>query len=111
MKLDAGDALTHFTLNQPFSGFQWKQMIGGLTHLQSIVLQSMFVQGVIDNTTDPAVKDWLDVVEYLRPEAVQVYTVDRPTRHEGILAVSRQTLQEIARRVTQKTSIPAYIYE
>lgn len=111
MKLDAGDTLTHWALNQPVSAAGWKNMIGGLYQLHHIVLQSMFVDGVVDNTSDLVVQDWLRTVDYIKPEAVQVYTIDRPTRHEGVLAVDKERLQVIANQVTTRTGIPAYIYD
>ena len=76
-----------------------------------IVLQSMFVTGRVDNTSDKEVEEWIKVVHTIKPEAVQVYTVERKPEHADILPVTKERLEKIARRLTEQTHIPALVYD
>ena len=111
MKLDAGDTHTFHAINRPISPSVWKEVIGGLYHLHRIVIQSMFVNGAFDNTTDKAVEDWIRAVQYIQPESVQVYTVDRPTADKGILAVPKEKLEAIANRLSDKAHVSAFVFD
>ena len=111
MKLDAGSPEMFAAVNQPCKAVQWRQILGGLYHLQRIVLQSMFVVGSADNTKDSSVGEWIETVRYIKPESVQVYTVSRPTSQEGILPASRPKLDQIAELLMENTRIPAYVYD
>jgi len=82
-----------------------------LRTLPGIVLQSMFMQGRYDNTSEPHVRAWIEAVGSIRPGSVQVYTVDRGTAAEGITKVPKDTLQEIADRLTAATGIPADVFD
>lgn len=114
MKLDAGNPFVFQRLNAPQaaarSGFQWAEIINGLYRLPKTVIESLFVAGRIDNTGDREVEDWIQAVNYIRPESVQVYTISRPTRVEGILPVEKRKLDRIAECLSSQTGIPAAVY-
>lgn len=110
MKLDAGEPGLFHKVNHPASQDAWRRMIGGLYRMHPIILQSMFVSGVVDNSTDAAVFHWISAVGYLRPEAVQIYTLDRPPAVEGVQAVPWSRLREIADLVREKTGVTAQAY-
>jgi wyosine [tRNA(Phe)-imidazoG37] synthetase (radical SAM superfamily) len=111
MKLDAGSLELFEAINQPFSKNQWRRIMQGLYHLRRLTLQSMFVEGRVDNTTDQSVDEWIRAVHYVRPESVLIYTLDRPTAEEGILAVSKEKLDQIAGRLLKETGIECSVYD
>jgi wyosine [tRNA(Phe)-imidazoG37] synthetase (radical SAM superfamily) len=111
MKFDAADEATWKLINDPFGQTDFQGMIEALKQLPDIVLQSMFIQGSFDNTQEAHVRRWIEVVGSIKPRSVQVYTIDRGTAAEGITEVPRQTLQEIAERLTAATGIPADVYD
>lgn len=100
MKLDAGNERIFWRLNQPNP--PWVEIISGLFHLKKVVLQSLFVQGSIDNTSPESVDDWIRAVAYIHPESVQIYTLDRPPRDEGLRPVLFERLHEIASQLTRQ---------
>lgn len=110
MKLDAGDPHLFYLLDQPKAPAQWGQIISGLYRLHKLKLQSMFVQGVLDNTTDAVAADWIRTVQYVHPEHVHIYTTRRTTRMQGIFPVSHETLQKIADRLLTETGITASVF-
>ena len=114
MKLDAGYHSLFRRLNAPQGSSDqanliWSDIIDGLYHLPKGVIQRLFVTGKEDNTDPTDVQEWERAVDYIHPEEVQIYTVDRPTRVEGILPVEKQKLDEIAKRLTSTTGIPAHV--
>lgn len=111
MKLDVGDPEAFKEINRPLWNVDWDAMLQALRDLPDKVLQSLFVAGSFDNTTPERVERWIQVVAYVRPKAVQVYTVDRPTADLGIRKVSRERLEEIADLTRATTSIETYVYE
>ena len=111
MKFDAADETMWRRLNLPLVPVAFDAMVAALADLPDTVLQSMFVQGACDNTEEAHLARWIEAVGRIRPRAVQVYTVDRPTAAEGILPVPREQLQVIADRLTAATGIPADVFE
>ncbi|MBI2095990.1 MAG: radical SAM protein [Candidatus Omnitrophica bacterium] len=110
MKLDAGSPDVLGAVNQPLNKNIWPQMIGGLYRLRHIVLQSLFVRGDTDNTSEKIVEDWIHTVAYIRPESVQLYTIDRPPAEGSVQSVERTRLEAIAARLREKTQIPSFVF-
>ena len=111
MKFDAADEATWRRINGPLGRADFHAMVEGLRTLPDIVLQSMFICGSHDNTDDAHLRAWVAMVGQIKPRAVQVYTVDRGTAAEGILAVPQARLQAIADRLTQATGISAEVFD
>jgi hypothetical protein len=110
MKLDAGDATTYRLMNA--SRVPLSRLIADLSGVGHLTLQSMFVtdrEKTVDNTTPFAVGAWLEAVERIRPEAVDVYTLARPPARGSLAPASRDTLDRIAERVAS-LGIAARVY-
>jgi wyosine [tRNA(Phe)-imidazoG37] synthetase (radical SAM superfamily) len=101
MKLDAGDATTFRLMNA--ASISLGRLVSDLRSIGHLTLQSMFVrdaEGIVDNTTPRAVEAWLDTVDRVRPEAVDIYSLARPPARGTLLRVPPSVLHEIAARVT-----------
>ena len=100
MKLDAGDATTFRRVNAP--GIPLARLIADLRQIGRLTLQSMFVrdqEGVIDNTTPRAVAAWLEAVDRVRPENVDIYTLARPPARGSLHKAPAAVLETIAAQV------------
>lgn len=111
MKLDAGDIQAFQEVNKPSGAVRWADTIAGLYRLKNTILQSLFFTGDRQNTSDPLVDGWVNAVGYIRPQSVQIYTLDRPPRQEGLRPAPLETLNRISRRLTAKTGIPGVVFE
>ena len=111
MKLDAGKPGDLDEINRPLQKKIWLNAVSGLYQLRHVVLQSMFVAGRFDNTTPEMIDDWVEAVRYVRPQSVQIYTIDRPTAEEEVSKVPREKLEHIARILTQRTGIPSAVFD
>lgn len=87
MKLDAGTPEKFKRVNRPT--VKYHKVLEGLEKLKSFVIQSIIFRGDVDNLEEA--ERWIQVVEKLGPEAVQIYSLDRPTA-SNIRKVSREQL-------------------
>jgi wyosine [tRNA(Phe)-imidazoG37] synthetase (radical SAM superfamily) len=110
MKLDAGDPITYARINGP--GISFTAVVDALRNLPRIVMQSMFVrdtEGIVDNSGEGAVNEWLEAVEAIQPAAVEIYTIDRDPAMADLRPVTKRRLKEIAARV-HTLGIPADVF-
>jgi wyosine [tRNA(Phe)-imidazoG37] synthetase (radical SAM superfamily) len=110
IKLDAGDATTFRLMNG--APIPLGRLVGSLRAVRRLTLQSMFVhdvQGIVDNTTPSAVHAWLEAVRRIRPDGVDICTLD-PTQTRGPLRrVSEGVLDDIAAQV-RALAVPARVF-
>ena len=65
-----------------------------------VIIQTMFMTGDgVDNTGEEYVQPWLKAVEYIQPEEVMIYTIDRETPTKELKKASREQLDAIRDRV------------
>ena len=111
MKLDAGDEETWRKIDNPLGDADFNRMVEALKNLPDIILQSMFVQGAFDNTSALQIENWIRTVKYISPKLVHVYSIDRAPAEASLHKVSRRVLASIANELTNKTGIPAQIFD
>ncbi|MEI8345117.1 MAG: hypothetical protein WCG06_03490 [Candidatus Omnitrophota bacterium] len=111
MKLDAGGPRVFDRINQPSRPDLWPKILDGLHELKSCVLQSLFVRGAADNTAPADLDEWITQVCLIQPAAVQVYSIQRPTKDQGILPVAKKKLESIAKQLTDRTGIGCRVYD
>ncbi len=109
MKLDAGDENTFKKINRPHN-VSLREIINGLKHLKSFILQCVMVDGKCQNVGEKAIKNWIDVVSIIKPKEIQIYSTDRPVAMEGVEKVGKIRLSEIAREIEEKTGIITRVY-
>lgn len=110
MKLDAGtDALVR-RINLPAPGWDFATMLRGLTMLDGVMLQAMFVWGKAANTTPAAIREWSDRVAEIRPRGVHIYTLDRVPADPSVMPVSREVLESIAAYARRRAHVPVEVY-
>ena len=110
VKLDAGDPETLWAVNLPHPPFDLDRMIAHIPGLTDCILQSMFVQGRVDNTTDEVVAAWIAKVAQIRPLAVQAYTLDRIPADKSLEPTPMARLNAIARRCREATGVACEVY-
>lgn len=78
MKLDAGNPSLFKRINRPVEELDFYEIVDGLVKLPNITIQSLFLEGDPDNTTDEALNDWFVCLQKIKPKHIQIYTLDRP---------------------------------
>lgn len=110
MKLDAGCEEIYQILNRPLVKGVWEKTIQGLTCLPEVTLQSLFVQGAVDNSGGPFYAKWIETLRRIQPKEVYIYTLDRPPADPRIEPVPTDRLQAIRREVEDKLGIHTSVY-
>lgn len=105
MKLDAGESRLFGRVNLPSAAAPWYMMIRGLQNLKKIVVQSLFFNGTSGNADEESVTGWIRLIQHIRPQEVQVYTLSREPREKGLQPASRAQLLQIAHRLHTETGI------
>jgi wyosine [tRNA(Phe)-imidazoG37] synthetase (radical SAM superfamily) len=79
----------------------------GRLEIDRLILQTRFVRGEIDNSSENEVRAWLKNLADIKPASVQIITPPRPKAKERPVPKSR--MEEIAELVTEKTGIPVEV--
>jgi wyosine [tRNA(Phe)-imidazoG37] synthetase (radical SAM superfamily) len=110
IKLDAGNDEMLKRIGAPLVRMTLAKLIQGAKKLKDITLQTLFVQGAIDNTTPSEVEDWVEVVGIIRPKLVHMYSLDRVPPMSGLKQVPTQRLKEIALSLQKRTNIKGIVF-
>ena len=66
------------------------------------IVQTMFMNGEgVQNTGEEYVKPWLEALQYIAPQQVMIYTIDRETPVKGLEKATHEQLDAICNRVKQ----------
>jgi len=101
MKLDAGDEETFLKINRAHPSIRFENLVSNLKKTKGITIQTMFVDGKIENSSDEKVRSWIARIKEIQPEAVQIYSLSRPAK-KILKPVSRKKLEQIAAQLREE---------
>lgn len=82
----------------------FEKIVSGIRQVKTpYIIQSLFVDGPISNTSQEEIDQWISYLKSFSPRSIQVYSLDRPPADSRLKPVSKNNLQEIANRVTRET--------
>jgi wyosine [tRNA(Phe)-imidazoG37] synthetase (radical SAM superfamily) len=110
MKLDCGTEAIFRKLNRPHSNVHFDRVVENLKKVEDIIIQSLFAEGGTDNTTESEVDEWIVKLKYIKPQEVQIYSIDRPTADSGLTLVSKDKLNKIAKKAQEAAGIPVKVF-
>ena len=110
MKLDAATEALFAGVNRPLSDQRVLGIAQALCLVRPLTIQSLFVSGGVDNSSDEQVDGLIEVYREIGPEEVQVYTVARLPAEPSVLPVARARLEAIAERL-RAAGVPAQAYD
>jgi wyosine [tRNA(Phe)-imidazoG37] synthetase (radical SAM superfamily) len=110
MKLDAGYELLFNRINRPMEGVSFDRVVSGLKKLSSFYLQTVFIDGKNSNIRPKAIRDWMQVVDEIKPTSVHLYTAKGHNERQQVDEVPREKLDEIGKQLKEKTGIPYCVY-
>ncbi len=99
--LDAGSPSVFEAINRPAPEIKFETMLDGLVRFRAefanlIWLEILLLDGI--NSNDEAIRDLTDCAARIAPERIQLNTATRPPADPRSAAVSKQRLNELARR-------------
>jgi wyosine [tRNA(Phe)-imidazoG37] synthetase (radical SAM superfamily) len=109
MKLDAAEQETFMQMHRPHQRVQVEEVIAGLCHLRPLIVQSLFVEGEVENCSEAKVKRLVAALKQIQPCEVEVYTAVRWTAERFVKAVDSRRLERIAAMI-HAAGIRARVY-
>lgn len=110
VKIDAGGEHTFKRVNKPLVRANISKITSGARKLKDVIVQSLFVQGAVDNTSIEDVEDWLEIVGIIQPRAVHLTTIDRIPAAPGLIKADEDTLYTIASRLKRKLQVECLVF-
>jgi wyosine [tRNA(Phe)-imidazoG37] synthetase (radical SAM superfamily) len=102
MKLDAGTPETMHQMNAPLVLWTPERVEEAAGHISGVVIQSLFLEGTVSNTSDEEIAAWLERVVRIKPKSVILYTLDRVPPAPGLRPVSPEKFEAIGRMIEEK---------
>ena len=110
LKLDAGTEKTFRAVNRPARDVRFDEIIDELSTLEGITLQTLLVDGDPGNIAPEELDAYFELVGWIVPREVQLYSTDRPVAKSATHLVPPQRLREIARVGRERTGVPFRVY-
>ena len=110
MKLDVGNEAAFKKMNHGTLPVTFAQIVDGLRSLNDIAVQTMFVRGKVDNSTDLEAKSWINRLKEINPLWVQIYSLDRGTASDQLERVEPRRLRKIANVAKEMTGMKVEVY-
>lgn len=110
LKIDAGSDRMMKIVNDPLIRGNITRIVTGTRKLKDVIVQTIFVRGITDNTRNEDVDEWIEVIGMIKPKAVHLYSIYQPTAVPGILKVDEDTLYTIASKLKRRTQIEALVF-
>lgn len=82
-----------------------------LAGVEKIIVQARFLKAEVDTSSEAEVRAWIKKVQELKPTAVHILHVDGKSGVKKSKSAPKSRLQEIAAELTEKTGIPAEIFQ
>lgn len=105
MKLDCGPEGTFRKVNRPHKNVKYEEVVENLKNLDRMIIQTVFIQGEINNIEDREVEEWIERLGYIKPQEVQIYSIDRPSADQTLRLVEKEELEGIAQMAAKVLGI------
>ncbi len=112
-KLDCGDEESFQMINRPQEGLKLEAIAKELKEISreiKITIQTVFLEGKVKNFLGEAFDNWLSLIEEIKPNFIQIYSVDRPVAEEGIRMLTDSRLLELAEKIEERTKVKTKAY-
>ncbi|MEO0076455.1 MAG: radical SAM protein [candidate division WOR-3 bacterium] len=112
-KLDCADQDSFRIINNPVDDLSITAIIDSLAKLAMalpIIIQTVFIDGIIKNYQGEIFDKWLEAIIKIRPQKIQIYSTDRPVANQQVRMVEDKQLFELAKIISKITEIPTTAY-
>jgi wyosine [tRNA(Phe)-imidazoG37] synthetase (radical SAM superfamily) len=105
MKLDCGSEETFRKVNRPHKNVKYEEVVENLKNLDRIIIQTVFMQGEINNIENREIEKWIERLDYIKPKEVQIYSIDRPSADQTLRLVEKRKLEGTAQMAAKGLGI------
>jgi wyosine [tRNA(Phe)-imidazoG37] synthetase (radical SAM superfamily) len=108
IKLDSALPEKFAKINRPLIDFSLTDFLQNLKKVHRPIIQTLFIKD--SNDQYPDLLAWRNALFYVKPYAVQIYTVCRDTAVPGLLPLSESELRRIAEETVQITGLQVQVF-
>lgn len=111
MKLDTGNEKMFKLLNRPALEIDFEEIVSNLAAFNgNVTIQTLFVEGGIDNTKDCELKSYIQKLRVIKPKLIQIYSLDRPPAYKKLEKVSQRKLIQIKNLLIRELNLNIVVY-
>lgn len=110
VKIDGGSQQLFERLNMPFQPILLRDIAAAAAELPNAIVQTLLVQGSVDNTVAAEVDAWLELVRLAHPRRVDLYALDRAPIEKKLRKVPGIVAEAIAQRVRDEAGIACRVF-
>lgn len=110
LKLDCGDPKTFLRVNRPYKSIDYIEIVKKLKNIKGVIIQTMLVNGDQGNGKDKQIMDWIDRIDEIKPESIQLYSLENPPAEESLSGLGIKKLEQIAKKTEEKTGVKVEVY-
>jgi wyosine [tRNA(Phe)-imidazoG37] synthetase (radical SAM superfamily) len=111
IKFDAGSDAMMTKVNDPLVRVNVSKLLNAIGKLGPFTLQSLFCKGAVDNSTNEAIEEWIEIVGMLKPLDIQICTLSRESGvRTDIQALDEDSLYGIAFKLKKRTGLEARVF-
>ena len=70
--------------------------------MKNVTLQSLFSTGPSGNFSEPDIDNWIEQVKIIRPQFIQIYTLDRGTPSKEIYPADHEKLEKLGQHLREE---------
>lgn len=110
MKLDCGTEEIFQRFNRPVAEVTLDKIVSGLKKLDQFVIQTMLGGGESGNFVPESISRWQELIGELKPEYVQLYSLENPPADSSLEEIPKEKLRGIAEETESKARIKVEVY-
>lgn len=110
MKLDCGTEEVFQRFNRPVAEITLDKIFSELKKLDHLVIQTMLGGGESGNYVPESISRWQELIGELKPEYVQLYSLENPPADSSLEEIPKEKLREIAQETESKAGIRVEVY-
>jgi wyosine [tRNA(Phe)-imidazoG37] synthetase (radical SAM superfamily) len=110
IKIDAGSDGLMQKINDPLVRLNLAKFLNGIRKLSDCVVQALFIAGDATNAAPEALEEWIEVIGMVKPKAVQICTLTRPSAKPGLRPLDEDTLYGIAFKLKKRTGLESQVF-
>ena len=94
LKLDSGVPETWRLISRPYANVSFTEWFEAVKILDSPIIQTILMNGIVDNTTEKELVKLKECYEILKPRKIHVMNINKPTAFSGVYPVGETEFEK-----------------
>ena len=94
LKLDSGIPATWRKISRPYRDISFSEWFDAIQILESPIIQTILMNGFVDNTTDKELMKLKECYKILKPRKIHVMNINKPAAFSGVYPVEEKEFEK-----------------